>query len=170
VKINKIQVFRPELISRHGESLAWCFTIFIGLSLGVILLRSGTIPSGAWAFLFLFFLIGLFISLGNWVDRHTIISIALDGITFSNGLRHTRLKWSDIQKVNVLSVRWGKLVQVIGVKSHFEFRTLSEVLYKGDVKGRVGFSNGFEILDQILYSSGLQLITKTGNEIYYSRL
>jgi hypothetical protein len=168
VKINEIHIFRPELISRHGESLAWCFTIFIGLSLGVVLLRSGTTPPGAWAFLF--FLIGLCISLGNWVDRHTIISIALDEITFSNGLRHTRLKWSDIQKVNVLSVRWGKSVQVIGVRSHFEFRTLSEVLYKGDVRGRVGFSNGFEILDQILYASGLQLITKTGNEIHYSRL
>lgn len=165
---NEKREFRPELISRRGEWTAWALAL--AASLGMWFLnRGGYIPIWAWIFWAFLLLSGVSISLGNWLDRNSVIWLEKDGIRFENGLRRVRLRWPEIQKVAVLPSRWGKSVQVIGEKSHFRFKTLGEVKFQGEVRGRTGFPHGQEILDVILREAGLKLVEESNNAYYYAR-
>lgn len=160
--------FRPELLPRRGEWTAW--VLALAASAGMWLLNwSGYVPVWAWIFWVFLLFSGLSISLGNWLDRNTVIRLDADGIRFENGLRRVRLSWREVQKVAVLPARWGKAVQVIGEKSHFEFKTLGEVQFQGEVRGRTGFLEGQAILDVILRKTGLELVKESNNAYYYAR-
>ncbi|MBN1453053.1 MAG: hypothetical protein JW963_18710 [Anaerolineales bacterium] len=160
--------FHPELLPRRGEWTAWALALAV--SAGVWLLnQSGYVPTWAWIFWFFLLFSGLSISLGNWLDRNTVIRLDADGIRFENGLRRVRLGWCAVQKVAVLPARWGKAVQVIGEKSHFEFKTLGEVQFQGEVRGRTGFLEGQVILDAILRETGLELVEESHSAYYYAR-
>jgi hypothetical protein len=147
--------FKPELVSRRSEFIAW---------------GSAIVVNGAWLLLIYFdqgmsvwlpilgiplLLIAIGISLGNWMDRKTIIKIDVNGINFSNGLRRADLNWSEIKEVRVLPAQWGEKVQVFGEKVYFAFHTLGEVTSNGRVLGRTGFKDGTRILEHILEKSGL---------------
>ena len=80
-----------------------------------------------------------------------------------------RLGWQEVQKVAVMPAHWGKSVQVIGEKTHFWFKTLGEVHFQGEVRGRTGFSEGKIILDLILRETGLDLVEESKNAYYYAR-
>ena len=160
--------FRPELLSRRGEWTAWA--LVLAASLGMwFLFRNGYIPLWAWIFWAFLFFSGISISLGNWLDRHTVISLETDGIRFESGLRRAQLRWSEIQKVAVLPSRWGKRVQVIAENSHFGFKTLGEVQFQGEVRGRTGFREGQAILEIILRETNLVLTEEKDNAYYYAR-
>jgi hypothetical protein len=160
--------FRPELLSRRGEWTAWALAL--AASVGMWFLhRDGYIPAWAWIFWAFLLFSGVSISLGNWLDRTTIIWLEANGIRFENGLRHVRLGWDEVQKVAVLPARWGRSVQVIGKKSHFDFKTFGEVQFQGEVRGRTGFSEGQTILDVILHETGLMLVEESNNAYYYAR-
>jgi hypothetical protein len=165
---SKPREFRPELISRRGEWTAWVLAVVAGVGMW-LLSRSGYIPTWAWIFWIFLFFSGVSISLGNWLDRNTVIWLETDGIRFENGLRRVRLSWHEVQKVAVLPARWGKSVQVIGEKSHFSFKTLGEVRFQGEVRGRTGFSEGQSILDTILNETGLEFVEESNNAYYYAR-
>lgn len=160
--------FRPELLARRGEWTAW--SLALAASAGMWFLNlSGYIPVWAWIFWAFLLFSGVSISLGNWLDRDTVICLEADGIRFENGIRRVRLRWREVQKVAVLPARWGKSVQVIGEKSHFEFKTLGEVQFQGEVRGRTGFAEGQTILDVILRETGLVLVEESNNAYYYAR-
>jgi len=160
--------FRPELLSRRGERTAWALALAAGLGMW-FLNRSGHIPTWAWIFWVFLLFSGVSITLGNWLDRKTIIWLETDGVRFENGLRRVRLSWEEVQKVAVLPARWGKSVQVIGEKSHFGFKTLGEVQFQGELRGRTGFPGGQVILDVILRETGLELVEESNNAYYYAR-
>jgi len=165
---NEMREFRPELISRRGEWTAWALAL--AASLGMWFLnRSGYIPVWAWIFWAFLLFSGVSISLGNWLDRNAVIWLESDGIRFENGLRRVRLRWPEVQNVAVLPSRWGKSVQVIGEKSHFSFKTLGEVKFQGEVRGRTGFPEGQKILDVILHEASLELVEESNNAYYYAR-
>jgi hypothetical protein len=160
--------FRPTLLSRRGEWTAWA--LVLAASVGMwFLQRGGYIPLWTWFFWGFLLFSALSISLGNWLDRNTVLWMEADGIRFENGLRRVRLRWSEVQKVSVFPARWGKAIQVIGEKSHFGFKTLGEVKFQGEVRGRTGFPAGQLILDIILRRSGLVLIEESNNAYYYAR-
>lgn len=160
--------FRPELLPRRGEWTAWALALVA--SAGMWFLNwSGYIPAWAWIFWAFLLFSGFSISFGNWLDKNTFIWLEADGIRFENGLRRVRLSWPEIQKVAVLPARWGKSVQVIGEKSHFEFKTIGEVQFQGEVRGRTGFPDGKAILDAILRETGLVLVEESSNAYYYAR-
>lgn len=160
--------FRPVLLPRRGEWTAW--GLFLADSAGMLILhKSMVVPLWAWIFWFLLLFSALSISLGNWMDRHTFIRLEMDGIRFENGLRRVRLGWPEIQKVAVLPARWGQAVQVIGRQAHFAFKTLGEVEFQGEVRGRTGFIEGQAILGVILREAGLQLVEKSNSAYYYAR-
>ena len=164
----EVHEFRPELLSRRGEWTAWALTL--AASVGMWLLnRNGYVPAWAWIFFAFLLFSGLSISLGNWLDRSTVIRLENGGIQFENRLRHVRLNWREVQKVAVLPARWGKLVQVIGEESHFGFKTLGEIQFRGEVRGRTGFPDGQVILDILLRETGLELIEESNNAYYYAR-
>ena len=62
----------------------------------------------------------------------------------------------------------SKRVQVIGPKSHFTFKMLSESNLNGQVF-RTGFAAGQKILDAVVRSSGLKLQAESEGLYYYAR-
>jgi len=165
---NNIQKYQPELLPRRGEWIAWLLTLASGV--GIWLWgRNENIPG--WMGMFSGFLAfsAVSISLGNWLDRNTTIWLEQGGIRFENGLRRVQLNWREIREVAVLPTRWGKSVHVIGEKSHFGFKTLGEMRFRGEVRSRTGFTQGQEILDVILCQTGLTLVEESNNAYYYAR-
>lgn len=164
-----VREFKPEQVSRRGEMIAWGCAILVGI-LWMVLVFTGQPVN--WAILVLeVFLIfaGTSISLGNWMDRHSLICLHQDEVFFKNGLRNVHMNYQDINEVRVLPTRWGSKVQVIGKDAYFEFRTLGEVKIGGEIKGRMGFEEGDEILNAIVESSDLERIDKPGEGYYYAR-
>ena len=159
----------PELTSRRSESTAWLLTLVVAIAIGIMAWQLVKIPTAAWVFGGFLIFSAISISLGNWMDRGTVMSLNDSGIAFENGLRQVALSWQDVEKVNVIPVRWGKSVQVIGETSHFEFRTLGEVQYQGDVQGRLGFVEGETVLKEILKKTELVLEKEEKGRYYYAR-
>jgi hypothetical protein len=168
VQGQNLKTFKPVLQPRRSELVAWglAFASLAGLLLftfdGVILF---------WAIVFVCFLFfaALSISLGNWMDRKTQITLHSGGVIFQNGLRKAEIAWESVANLSTCPARWGEKVQVIGQKSHFEFNTLGEVTFQQQVQGQVGFPHGNEIRDEIIQKSGLTVVAKKGESYYYSR-
>lgn len=161
--------FTPELIPRRGEWTAWVLTGLVLIILGIVRLQTESAPWGVVALFVILALSAGSISLGNWVDRHTVLSLTPDGIQYRNGLRSIALKWEDVQAVHVLNSAWGQRVQVISPTISFIFRTLGEVRVQDDLKGRLGFAEGAFILKEILASAGLAQRTDGEKVRYYTR-
>ena len=161
--------YRPELLSRRGEYIAWGTALAVIVAWVILYLTRTPVFSGLRFLAILLALSGVAISLGNWMDRRTILRIEPDGVWFDNGLRQVSLHWSEIRQVQVYPSAWGKKVRVTGEKTHFDFRTLGEVILKGEVKGRMGFEQGEEILRHILENTRLKLVPSPENGSYYAR-
>ena len=172
--------FRPELIPRKGERIAWLLLLLALVYLGVGIWSDDGLTWVQVVFVSLMFLSAGSITLGNWVDRNTMLHLNPEGVSFSNGLRNISLNWDDVREVRVQDSSWGRRVQVrgtntststspLGISASFTFRTLGEVIMQGELKGRIGFAEGESILKNILDSSGLQEIETTEKASYYSR-
>ncbi len=162
------QEFRPEMTSRRGEWIAWALALGLG---AVLLFANQALPAlSAFVWLFEGFLVfsAMSISLGNWMDRKTVIRVDDLGIAFENGLRSVRLAWSEVRNVAVMQMRGGRRAQVLGPASHFSFKLLSETNLFGQTF-RTGFEAGQQILDLVVNASGLQNKTETEGMYYYSR-
>jgi hypothetical protein len=167
--MDSTRVFHPEKISRRGEATMWALAI---VSLGAwILLRSSTTAASPWytVFVLLLILSAASTTLGNWMDRKTVLILRPKGLDFRNGLRDIALAWDEIQEVQVIPSRWGKQAHIVGHDSHFSFRTRSELTHKGKIRAKMGFSKGDYIIEQILNQSGLQETDQTGKGRYYAR-
>lgn len=162
--------YHPELISRRGEVTAWGLAA-VGLVAWGFLVVGGY---GVNVFLpiltVLLILAGMAISLGNWMDRHTVIRVDADGIEYHNGLRNTRLAWGEIRRLEIRAHKWGDKVRVLGDDAHFAFRTFGEVKVGGETKGAMGFAGGDQIVKTILDATGLKEIDRDENGYYYERV
>ncbi len=166
---NEVRFYRPELIPRRGELTAWIATGLLGITFVILFLshqRANWLVIGLFVFIFL---LALVISLGNWMDRRTMIRIDPHAIEYQNGLRRVRLPWVEIQEVRAFPAAWGKRVQVRGRQNFFIFHTLGEVRHKGELKGRMGFEAGDEILRQIVLKSNLHIVDNMDEYSYYIR-
>ncbi|MBC8506860.1 MAG: hypothetical protein ISR58_00640 [Anaerolineales bacterium] len=161
--------FRPELIPRKGERVSWLLMLLALVYLGVGIWSDDGLTWLPVVFVSLMFLSAGSITLGNWVDRNTVLHLNPEGVGFSNGLRNVSLNWDDVREVRVLDSAWGRRVQVRGVTTSFTFRTLGEVIMQGELKGQIGFAEGEFILNKILEMSGLQKIETSEKASYYSR-
>ncbi len=162
------ETFTPELLSRRGEWNAWIFAF--AATVGLVIIRAWAIvPSWVWFFVAFLYFSAFAISLGNWMDRRTRLTLFPDGVAYENGLRRARLVWDEIQKVRVLPARWGQTVQVIGKSSYFSFNTLGEVKFRGELRGRTGFAQGDAILDIVIRSAELLVVTRYDLYTIYSR-
>jgi hypothetical protein len=162
------QVFRPELIPRRGEWIAWASTLIviaIWFALGRIREVNPVLPIFAISLL----LAALSISLGNWMDRHTYIRLEARGITFVNGLRHVHLQWAQVEQVRVFPSNWGDKIEVLADSAHFAFRTLHVVNARGKNLGRMGFAAGEQILEYIRECSHLEASHPQDRGYYYAR-
>lgn len=165
----QVRVYRPELIPRRGEAIAWSGTLLTGLIWIVLALIGNRIVSMIPILLVLLLFSATIISLGNWVDRQTEMKLSGEGVEYRNGLRHIRLSWAEIREVRVTPGRWGEKIQVYGEQGYFGFHTLGEVKLRGELRGSMGFEKGDEILRQIILNSGLQIVDRPGDGYYYAR-
>jgi hypothetical protein len=167
--ISVVREYRPLLASRRGEGLAWLSAGLVTLVWLALWLTNQPvyvlIPLAQSGFLLAAFLI----SLGNWVDRRTIILLDETGIRYKNGLRKVNLPWDQVLQVQVQPMSWGKRIQVKGDHGMFSFRTLAEVNMLGKLQGRFGFEKGDEILRQIVLNSGLRISEQSGEIYLYAR-
>ena len=160
--------FRPELMSRRGEFLSWLVSLSLVLALTLGTMNWGPLSWLFWLFAGFMLLSAMSISLGNWVDRRSVIRVDSNGIAFQNGLRSVRLAWPEVQGAAVTESRLGKRVQVLGAKSHFTFRMMGEAVFNGQLQ-RTGFAAGQEILETILLESGVKFKAEKDGMSYYSR-
>jgi uncharacterized protein (DUF58 family) len=160
--------FRPELLPRRGEIMAWLAGIGMLVGLFFATARWGSVSFVFWLFAAFLLFSALSISLGNWMDRRSVIRLDSNGIAFENGVRSVRLSWPEVQNVAVIPTRLGKRVQVQGAVSHFTFKTMSESTLSGQ-QLRTGFADGQEILETVLKECGLQLKAEKGGMVYYAR-
>lgn len=162
--------FRPELLPRRGEWIAWGLALVAGAS-WVFLSVSGA--PGHWSLPFMaivLFLAAAGVSLSNWIERHTLIRLDSHGIGYENGLRKVQILWGEVRGVSVFDTLWGKKVQVFGNQTHFVFNTLGVLSGKnGQVQGRTGFVEGEKILAQIIGTAGLKPLSYEGKGNYYAR-
>jgi hypothetical protein len=108
------------------------------------------------------------------MDRHTLLCIKNDSVSYQNGLRNVEIRWESIQEVQVLPAQWGKKVHVIADQAHFNFQLLGEVKVYGQVRGQVGFAEGELILKEIIERSKLQETSAPDQDqseigVYYAR-
>ena len=131
--------YQPELIPRRGEWVAWGTTVLVGVGWLILRLMGSPVPRAVIFLGIVLLLAAASISLGNWMDRRTRLSLGPNGLTYENGLRRTHLAWSEIRQVQVFPSQWGDKVRVIGAQAACAFRTLGEVKVQGELKGRMGF-------------------------------
>ncbi|MGB9521807.1 MAG: hypothetical protein ACPL6F_03525 [Anaerolineales bacterium] len=167
--MTKPKRFQPILASRAGEGNAWILTFLVFIIWLFMRLSGQKLSWSVTAFLAFFALVACLISLGNWVERHTLIMMDADGISFENGLREVRLNWGEIEHVWVKPSVWGKRVRVQGKGKQFDFHTLGEVKYKGTVKAHTGFAEGDEMIRRIVLNSGLGIAEDLGDSYSYTR-
>ncbi len=165
----EVREFRPELLPRRGERVAWSLAGLALVAWIVLALLAKPIFIGFKLLAVLLLLSALAISLGNWTDRRTRLRIEPQGVLFENGLRKTQLRWEEIRTVEVYPSNMGDKVRVLGEQSHFNFRTLGEVRMRGELKGLMGFADGEQILRQILRNAHLKDKRQAGDVQYYSR-
>jgi hypothetical protein len=165
----EVREYRPELIPRRGEMIAWTGFLAVGVVWLVLYLTDQRVIFVIPAMFAILFISAFLISLGNWIDRRTVIRIGAEGIEFQNGIRKVRLAWEDVNEIYVVPSRWGNRVQVSSPSNTFAFHTLGEVRMHGELKGRMGFEMGEEILRQMVLKSGLQIVDRQGEGYYYAR-
>ncbi len=164
------QTFHPVLVPRRGEAYAWGSTLLLFGGMALWALFTGTPPPWFfWIFVAFFGLSALSISLGNWMDRRTLLRLHPEGVFFTNGVRRVFLPWEAIQSVRVAPDEFGERVHVQGTTGHFTFRTLSQVKVDGRVQGAFGFAEGENILAHIVSAAGLTRQETMGQESYYGR-
>ncbi len=158
--------FRPVQLSRRSELIAWGLSAVLFITWWILQANQAAL-SGTAALLLAFMVFSAStMSLANWMDRRTHLTLDDSGVFFENGLRRVRLDWDDIRTVRVIPAQAGSdRVQVLGTGAHFEFRTLAEVRLNGEVKGRAGFAEGDAILETVLGRAGL---SKQGDEAAYT--
>jgi len=162
--------FRPALLSRRAELLAWGLSIVMLVTWWILQLNQARYTTAAvlLAVFLVFAAVGT--SLSNWIERRSVLRIDENGVGFENGLRNVSFSWADIRSVRVLPSSAGsKRIQVIGEKAHFEFRTLAEIKLSGVVKGQSGFAEGEDILNTILEKTKLPEGDSSAPYTYYAR-
>jgi hypothetical protein len=160
--------FRPVLLSRRGELIAWTLATVTIITFIIVRTRSSVIPFGASILAVFFLLAALSITLSNWMDRNTVIRLDGQAIFFGNGLRKVRLGWDEIKSVQITPSNFGDRVYVRGEGAQFRFRKLGQVEYQGEVKGQMGFIDGEQILSLILSHSKLLAVNGESSGSYYA--
>ncbi len=161
--------YRPALLSRRGEFTAWVLAVVAISSMIVFRNLPVELPWTAGVFVAILALAAASISLGNWMDRRTVIRVGPEGLEYQNGLRRTKFGWGEVKELRVSPSRFGDQVHVIGAAAHFSFRLHAEVKYQGEVRGTMGFPAGEEILALILEHNGLSPRSGDSPSQYYAQ-
>jgi hypothetical protein len=152
---NREEIFAPARPHRRGEVIAWLCAAGVGIAIGIINLRGGTITSVS-IFLLIFFLgAGILISLGNWMDANTQVVVAQRELTYQNPLRTAVMPWESITSLEATSARGGWRAVVEDQQTRFAFTTAVKVRVGSRVAILGGFPHGDRMAALIRGMAGL---------------
>jgi hypothetical protein len=144
-------------------------TILIIGALVYVQIAHGLTVSWMWIFAAVMLFMSLSISLGNWMDRRTILTLEAGGVLFTNGLRAVNIPWGDLQMITVRPTRWGKTAHVLGRNVHFNFSMFNKMEFQGRTQPAAGFVDGQNILDAMIRSAALTRSSVEDQVYSYSR-
>jgi hypothetical protein len=164
------QEFHPLIGNRRTELFAWILAIIMISTVWISPVTSGIGQLISFILVGFFSISAIFIFFGNWLDRHTSLTLTDLGIEYKNGIRYVRMDWAGIKEVRIFPSGKGFKVFVYNGSEHMSFQTLTEISTNGKVKIRYGFERGEEILEVILKRSNLRDVGKhhTGRYDYYT--
>ncbi len=160
---------RPQPPVRRGEWIAWLCTLGVAAVAGVFLLRDGRVPGLTFGILLVFLIAALIISMGNWLDASTSVSLSSAGIRHHSPLRVVDLAWPEVDELWAMPAGKGWRIVVRGKERHFTFRTASQMLIGTDRAIQVGYEQGEEMAAQILAAAGLSSPSQEGASWLCSR-
>lgn len=164
----KTLVYRPDVLPRRNEFIAW--GVFLLAGAGVLVFRVTTeLPAWVNYGIAVLFVLAAGLSLGNWMDRRTQLELSAEGLEFQNGLRHIKMNWQDVQAVQVAPSSLGTGVRVTASRRRFSFTVSGGVRLLGKRQGKFGFAEGDEIIKEIVRRSGLSLAGHNGATYFYAR-
>jgi len=164
----KSQIFRPDVLPRRNEFIAW--GVFILAAVAFLIFRTNDqLPAWVAYGVALLFVLAAGLSLGNWMDRRTQLAFSVEGLEFQNGLRHIKMSWRDVQSVQVAPSGVGKAVRVTASRGRFSFTVSGGMRLLGKRRGKFGFGEGDELVKEIVRRSGLPLAGHNGTSYYYAR-
>ena len=165
---SKTRTYRPNFLSRRNELIAWVLAALGALG-SLLASRYTELPQWLLVGVGVLLLAAAGLSLGNWMDRRTVLEFREEGLEFRNGLRHIKLGWRDLRSVEVRRSGVGDAVQVTGAKSRFKFTVSGGVRLRGKRQAKFGFSDGDEIIKEMVRRSGLALVSQSAAGYYYGR-
>ncbi|MEJ2758736.1 MAG: hypothetical protein P8046_09680 [Anaerolineales bacterium] len=164
------QTFKPLLNSRRPEILSWLFFVVV---VGVMIYfpSSGIGRVGGYLLAAFFLLSAGAMSLANWQNRKTTLSLSKKGIRFENGIQKVWMPWETINRIEVYSGRVNDKIRVKSSDQYFAFDMYNEVVLNGQRRGEVGFEQGELILKTILQQANIDVTQKRHADgyDYYSR-
>jgi hypothetical protein len=147
-------VFRSTPANRRSEALAWLLALGFAMLALVGVLRGEALTRFSSELAAFFAVIGLWITLGNWIDRGTAVEISDDGIRYRSPLRTVTIEWHDVDELWAIPTGSSWRIVVRGGGAHFGFRTSSE-LKLGRRSLQIGFPDGEQMAGLIRRLAGL---------------
>jgi hypothetical protein len=162
--------FRPVQNPRSTEFTLWALTILVWAAWIFLRSAGGFILVLTPVVALVLALLAFGLSLSNFIERRSELTLSPEGIAFKNGLRNTLFGWREIEEVRILPAALGsKTVHVVGPESRFMFKTLAVASHKDKELGRSGFSEGERIVETIIGHAGLSRRDASDSAVYYAR-
>ena len=164
------RTFKPLLNSRRPEIFSWLFFVVMVVMM-VYFPSSGLGRIGGYLLGAFFLFSGGALSLANWQNRKTELTLTEEGIRFENGLQKVWMAWEDITRIEVYSGRVNDKIRVKRANQYFAFDMYNEVVLNGQRRGEVGFEQGEHILNTIFQNANIDISQKhhAYGYDYYSR-
>ena len=140
--------FKPLLNSRRPEFFSWLF-FFVMLGVVILYPGAGLGRIGGYLLAGFFLFSGLVLSLANWQNRKTALTLSAAGVRFENGLQNIWMPWGEVSQIEVFSGRVNDKIRVKSADQYFAFDMYNEVVVNGKSRGAVGFEQGETILETI---------------------
>lgn len=165
------KTFKPLLNPRRSEVIAWVFFAAI-LAMLIYFPASGFARIGGIILAVFFFFSAIIMTLANWQNRRTALSLSGKGVRFENGLQKVEMLWENIHQVAVYPGRVNDKIVVTGADQQIAFDMYNEVVVNGKATGKVGFEQGEKILETIFHYANIDVSEKHHAEgyDYYSRM
>ncbi|TAK14220.1 MAG: hypothetical protein EPO32_02555 [Anaerolineae bacterium] len=141
---------RPIPGSRRPELMSWGLAVLLFGMLAIARPEAQVVIFGAWALGLFFGLSALVMTLGNWLERNTLMILRLNGITLRQPVQSVMLNWQEVDRVEVQQGPNGERVFVRGGERHFSYRPATRVEIRGKIRDQYGFENSEKILKTIL--------------------
>lgn len=134
--------FRPLPLPRRGEWTAYGLAGALLITLGIRWWVVQEVPALLAVAAFGSVLLAVLISYGNWMERHTKLSMDPSGVSFERPIRTVECSWDQINGLNCERERGGWRFDVLCETGHFGFQ--DELVMRSNFGGevRTGFPDG----------------------------